>query len=173
MVVPRGIARAHDALLTTQQAIMKDRTPTRILVAIDFSTASRRALRYGTDLALQSGAKLDVVHVVVPHVPLAAGPDPVAVVPMMVDDRPQVEAELKTWCETSIAEGLDCESHLVDGEPATAILECAEKIGADHLVLGAHGHSRLQELLIGSVARNVQGRARCPVTTLRALEDRD
>ncbi len=152
---------------------MKDRTPTRILVAVDFSTASRRALRYGTDLALQSGAKLDVVHVVVPHVPLSAGPDPVAVVPMMVDDRPRVEAELKTWCETSSEEGLECEPHLVDGEPASAILECAEQIGADHLVLGAHGHSRLQELLIGSVARTVQSRATCPVTTLRALEGQD
>ena len=152
---------------------MKDRTPTRILVAIDFSAASRRALRYGTDLALQSDAKLDVVHVAVPHVPMAVGPDPIAVVPMMVDERPRVEAELRTWCEVCRNEGIECELHIVDGDPAAAILECASQIGADHLVLGAHGHSRLQELLVGSVARNVQGRATCPVTTLRALDDGD
>ena len=152
---------------------MKDRTPTRILVAIDFSPASQRALRYGADLALQFAAKLDVVHVLVPAIPLAAGPDPVAIIPMMVDDRPLVAAKLKTWCEAAGDEGLVVESHLLDGEPAAAILKCAEHVGADHLVLGAHGHSRLQEWLLGSVARNVQSRASCPVTTLRALEDRD
>jgi len=153
--------------------IMKDRTPTRILVAIDFSAASQRALRYGTDLALQFGAKLDVVHVMVVSVPLAAGPDPVAIVPMMVDERPMIAEKLEAWCKVSLEEGLVVESHLLDGEPAATILECAEQVGADHLVLGAHGHSRLQELLLGSVARNVQSRASCPVTTLRALEDRD
>ena len=41
---------------------------------------------------------------------------------------------------------------------------------ADHLGLGAHGHGALQEFLLGSVARDVQKRARVPVTTLRALE---
>jgi nucleotide-binding universal stress UspA family protein len=152
---------------------MKDRTPTRILVAVDFSPASQRALRYGADLARQSGAKLDVVHVMVPSIPLAAGPDPVAVVSMMVDERPLVKEKLKTWCEVGGEEGLVVESHLLEGEPAAAILRCAEQVGADHLVLGAHGHSRLREWLLGSVARNVQSRAFCPVTTLRALEDQD
>ena len=48
---------------------MKDRTPRRILVAIDFSPASRRALRYATDLAIQNGAMLDAVHVITPVIP--------------------------------------------------------------------------------------------------------
>lgn len=151
---------------------MKDRTPTRILVALDFSAASERALRYGADLALQFGAKLDVVHVMVPSVPLAAGPDPVAIIPMMVDEHPMVAEKLKTWCEIGVEEGLVVESHLLDGDPSAAILKCAEQVGADHLVLGAHGHSRFQEFLLGSVARTVQSRALCPVTTLRALDDR-
>ena len=60
---------------------MKDRTPRRILVAIDFSPASRRALRYATDLANQTGAMLDAVHVLTPMVPLAVGPEPVAAAP--------------------------------------------------------------------------------------------
>ena len=59
---------------------------------------------------------------------------------------------------------------LKEGDPATKILECVEELYADHLVLGAHGHGALQEFLLGSVARDVQKRARVPVTTLRALE---
>ena len=149
---------------------MKDRTPRRILVAIDFSPASRRALRYATDLALQTGAMLDAVHVLSPVVPLAVGPEPVAAAPLLVDDRRQVEAELETWCEPGREEGIQCRIHLREGDPATAILTCVEELYADHLVLGAHGHSALQDLFLGSVARDVQKQAKIPVTTLRALE---
>ena len=70
---------------------MKDRTPRRILVAIDFSPASRRALRYATDLAIQNGAMLDAVHVLAPVIPLAVGPEPVAAsATMMLDERVEV-----------------------------------------------------------------------------------
>jgi nucleotide-binding universal stress UspA family protein len=153
-----------------KEAIMKDRTPRRILVAIDFSPASRRALRYATDLALQTGAKLDAVHVLTPIIPLAVGPEPGAVAPLLVDERKQIEVELETWCEPGREEGITCEVHLIDGDPATAILSCVEELYADHLVLGAHGHSALQDFLLGSVARNVQKKAKCPVTTLRELK---
>jgi nucleotide-binding universal stress UspA family protein len=150
---------------------MKDRTPTRILVAIDFSPASRRALRYSIDLAAQSSAQLDLVHVMTPPIPVTAGPEPLAMAAVAVDERPRVLQELETWCAVGRENGVPSSCHLIEGEPASSILECAEEIGADHIVLGAHGHSRLHELFLGSVARDVQSRALCPVTTLRALEE--
>ena len=152
---------------------MKDRTPTCILVAIDFSAASRRALRYARDLAMQFRAELHVAHVAVPQVPLAAGPDPVAVMPMTIDDRKLAESRLATWSERCRDDRIQCKPHLLHGEPAAAILACAREIGADHLVLGAHGHSRFHDFLLGSVAREVQGKADCPVTTVRAAADDD
>lgn len=147
---------------------MKDRTPTRILVAIDFSAASRRALRYARDLALQFRAELHVAHVAVPQVPLAAGPDPVAVMPMTIDERKLAEEKLMAWADRCRDTRIQCQPHLLHGEPAAAILACVKEIGADHIVLGAHGHSRFHDFLLGSVAREVQGKADCPVTTLRA-----
>ena len=150
---------------------MKDRTPRRILVAIDFSPASRRALRYATDLAIQNGAMLDAVHVLAPVIPLAVGPEPVtASATMMLDERREVEQELEAWCDPGREEGINCQVHLLEGDPATKILECANALYADHLVLGAHGHGALQDFLLGSVARDVQKKAMIPVTTLRALE---
>lgn len=149
---------------------MKDRTPRRILVAIDFSPASHRALRYATDLAHQSGAILEVVHVVTPAIPLAAGPEPVAVAPSMVGDRRAVVAKLESWCAPGREEGIDSKIHVREGEPAAEILACVEELNADHLILGAHGRSALHELLLGSVAREIQKRARIPVTTLRDLD---
>lgn len=154
-----------------KEAIMKDRTPRRILVAIDFSPASRRALRYATDLAIQNGAMLDAVHVLAPVIPLAVGPEPVAAAAtLMVDERREVEQELEAWCEPGRAEGIQCKAHLLEGDPATRILQCIDELYVDHLVLGAHGHGALQEFLLGSVARDVQKKAKIPVTTLRALE---
>ena len=150
---------------------MKDRTPRRILVAIDFSPASRRALRYATDLAIQNGAMLDAVHVLAPVIPLAVGPEPVAAsATLMLDERREVEHELEAWCDPGREEGINCKVHLLEGDPATKILECVDSLYADHLVLGAHGHGALQDFLLGSVARDVQKKARIPVTTLRALE---
>jgi nucleotide-binding universal stress UspA family protein len=154
-----------------KEAIMKDRTPRRILVAIDFSPASRRALRYATDLALQNGAMLDAVHVIAPVIPLAVGPEPVtASAALMVDERKDVERELQAWCDPGREEGITCRVHLREGDPASQILACVEELYADHLVLGAHGHGALQDFLLGSVARDVQKKATIPVTTLRALE---
>ena len=150
---------------------MKDRTPRRILVAIDFSPASRRALRYATDLALQTGALLDAVHVITPVIPLAVGPEPVATTAgLLLDERREIERELEAWCEPGRDEGIECKVHLLEGDPASKILECVEDLYADHLVLGAHGHGALQEFLLGSVARDVQKWAKVPVTTLRELE---
>jgi len=149
---------------------MKDRTPRRILVAIDFSPASRRALRYATDLALQTGAMLDAVHVLPPIMPLAVGPEPVAAIPLLLDERREIELELEEWCQPGREEGIECKVHLREGDPAREILACVDELYADHLVLGAHGHSALQDFLLGSVAREVQKKAKIPVTTLRELE---
>ena len=146
---------------------MKDRTPRRILVAIDFSPASRRALRYASDLAVQHGAMLDAVHVITPVIPRTAGPEPVAVAPSMVSDRESVVAQLETWCEPLREEGINCKNHVREGDPAAEILACVEELYADHLVLGAHGRSALHDFLLGSVAHEVQKRSMVPVTTLR------
>ena len=152
---------------------MKDRTPTHILVAIDFSPASRRALRYGADLAVQCGAALDAVHVLTPVPPMAVGPEPLAAPALLVDERKEVQEELLFWCQQTVADDLEYGVHVVEGEPAEQILACAEEIGADHLVLGAHGHSAWHDLVLGNVARDVQTRAQYPVTTLRAQDDED
>ena len=73
------------------------------------------------------------------------------------------EDKKRLTCTLSI-DGLSTDNTVVTG------FECVEELYADHLVLGAHGHGALQEFLLGSVARDVQKRARVPVTTLRALE---
>lgn len=57
------------------------------------------------------------------------------------------------------------------GPVAPLIIEAAEKYGADLIVVGAHGQSRLEELLLGDVARRIVGRSPIPVTTIRESVD--
>lgn len=58
--------------------------------------------------------------------------------------------------------GVDCESHLVERDPAEALLEVAAKLGADLIVVGSQGMAGAKRLL-GSVPNKVSHEARCNV----------
>ncbi len=60
------------------------------------------------------------------------------------------------------------EYRLVDGDPATEILQLARVLNSDLIVLGTHGRKGLDRLLLGSVAEQVLRKAPCPVLTARA-----
>lgn len=54
------------------------------------------------------------------------------------------------------------------GSPVHVILEQAEQVGADYIVMGSHGHAALYELLVGSTTHGVLTRAKCPVVIVPA-----
>ena len=58
-------------------------------------------------------------------------------------------------------------THRVDGNPAECILSEAARLAADLIVLGTHGHSGLDRLLLGSVAEHIVRTASVPVLTVR------
>jgi len=59
------------------------------------------------------------------------------------------------------------EHHLVEGDPATSIIQAAREFAADLIVMGMHGRTGLSRLLMGSVAEQVVRRAPCPVLTTK------
>lgn len=62
--------------------------------------------------------------------------------------------------------GFNCEVHMVDGSHADAgavLLDKAQSLESDMLVMGAYGHSRLRELVIGGVTQHVMNNATLPV----------
>jgi nucleotide-binding universal stress UspA family protein len=63
--------------------------------------------------------------------------------------------------------GLRVRGVLVNGAATTSIVDAAKKLRADVLVLGTHGHSGLDHLLLGSVAERVVRTAPVPVLTVR------
>jgi nucleotide-binding universal stress UspA family protein len=59
------------------------------------------------------------------------------------------------------------ENRTEEGRPADQILERAETIKADMIIMGTHGRSGLAHMLLGSVTEEVARAASCPVLTIR------
>ncbi len=139
---------------------------TRILVAVDFSPHSQRALEQGAMMSEHCGAKLHLLHVVeAPTYPVL---EDVAVtgLPGMWDVE-VTQALMETARKRLQQLVADLSLHAVEVEVLVGIakvdiVEHAEQIGADLIVLGRHGEGFL-ESLIGSVTDSVMHHAHCDV----------
>ncbi len=63
--------------------------------------------------------------------------------------------------------GLACSGSVVVGAVAQTIVEQADRLGCDHIVLGTRGMTALKDLVLGSVAQKVVHLAHCPVTLVK------
>jgi nucleotide-binding universal stress UspA family protein len=64
------------------------------------------------------------------------------------------------------AAGVACRTKMVEGLPATEIVQRAREIGADLIVIGTHGRRGIAHVVLGSVAERVVQHAPCPVLTV-------
>lgn len=147
-----------------------------ILVPVDFSPYSAAALLFASELAEAFDLRLIVLHVVhdPAHLPgyyarlsrkksLTRMED---IAGQMLDD---FLADLKKKFPSRSALHKP-ELLLVKGIPVTRILQVAQKQKASLLVLGSKGVTGLRHLLLGSVAEQVVGLARIPVTVVKDPE---
>ena len=139
----------------------------RILCATDLSSASAPAWNFAQRLARPSGARLILLHVVpfVP-VPIEGAIDAETYQRLVEDDRQNALEELDRLSR-SVADGAGADVRVEEGPPAPRILEAAEREGADLIVVGTHGRTGLDRLLVGSVAEHVVHLATRPVVTVR------
>lgn len=140
----------------------------KILVPVDFSAASLAGLEFAADLARTLRASLEVLHVV----------EIATYAPMMgvsVDLRRLREgheqaalARLEKLAAALGTRGVRCGAAIKIGIAPYAIVDEAERSGADLVVMATHGRHGVERLLIGSVAERVVRAAGCPVLTVRA-----
>jgi len=81
--------------------------------------------------------------------------------------REDAEKFVDSAADSLCCAGLDASSVVRQGDPRSLILEEAQQIGADVVILGPHGHSGLTRFLVGSVARRVLRGAHCSVEIVR------
>jgi nucleotide-binding universal stress UspA family protein len=138
----------------------------RILCPIDFSEPSAHAIEHATCLARWFGARLAVLHVrptVTPHPDMPpAGP----MAPWLVTELEELRQRVAAASNEATAAGVDTEPLATAGAPVHEILRCAATVAADLIVMGTHGLSGFQHLVLGSVTERVLRTAPCPVLTV-------
>lgn len=137
-----------------------------VLVPIDFSAATDPVIAESIALARAANARLVALHVVQPPVfvdsDLGAG--------LSAEYTRLAEAaadrELARLQRQQLAKGITIETRHRVGLPGQAILDEAEKLGANYIVLGSHGHSAFYDLIVGGTTSRVLKRADCPVVVV-------
>jgi nucleotide-binding universal stress UspA family protein len=147
---------------------------TRIVVGIDGSELSTKALRHALVLAKKTGARLFAVTSTEPSVLVTAGAEFMAVnTGAIIADLEEIKAKSAqatlAAAEALVAgEGLTIEKiHVPLSVAADAILKTAEQQGADLIVMGSHGRRGLGRLLLGSQAAEVLARTTVPVLVVK------
>ena len=134
----------------------------KVLLAVDGSEHSARAVPVAADIAKKSDGEVLVFHVREYQV-VRGGAYP-------MEDGPEAQELVDGVTASLRAEGVKArgivESH-TGGLAARAILNEAEAEGADAIVMGSRGHSDLVGLLLGSVAHKVIQLSHCPVVVAR------
>lgn len=133
-----------------------------ILHPTDFSERSEYALRLACALARDHGSHLVILHVAsVPVVVYGEGVVP----PDSEDYRQEKEEQLKRLTLPGFTG--HASRRVKEGDPAAEILGLAQDLPADLIVMGTHGRTGLERLLMGSVAEQVVRKAPCPVLTVK------
>jgi nucleotide-binding universal stress UspA family protein len=120
-----------------------------MLIAYDGSEESSKALRAGIALAPSLGAKVTITSVA------ALGGE---------DAASEILHKAKQLAQQS---GVEAHLEVLHGDPETEILQIRETIGADLVVMGAYGHTRIRELILGSTTSHVLRKANVPVLLVR------
>ena len=120
-----------------------------ILIAYDGSEESSKALRAGIALAPALGAKVTITTVA------AVGAEDAATETLHKAKQQAIEA------------GVAAHAEPLHGDPEVQILELKESIGADLIVMGAYGHTRIRELILGSTTSHVMRKSDVAVLLVR------
>ena len=142
----------------------------RILVPMDFSEHSQKALRYALAFAAQFVAEVTLVHIVEQMVyPGDWMYPPLAVTDFATEKREQVLARLRALDHGS---GVKTQHVVRLGRAWQEVIEIAREMKSDMIILATHGYTGLKHVLLGSVAEKIVRHAPCPVLSVRP-EERD
>ena len=146
-----------------------------ILVPMDFSRHSEHALDYAVALAGRVGADIQLLHSygVEMFTMVAYGADHMPRIPPDYELQVKEAAgeKLTSYREEVAKKGIEVGCHLCQLVPFDAIVQTAERLGSDLIVMGTHGRTGFKHVLLGSVAERTLRTAPCPVLTVKLRDD--
>lgn len=143
----------------------------RILVCTDFSDHAARATDLALSIAQDFQAELHLAHAIHPAIPLYSELPPPE--EFLKEVRAAAQRRLAAIHRRVVDAGLDGTQNLLEGDPATAVLELAKLHSLDLVVLGTRGHSGFKHVALGSVAERVTRLVPCSVLVAKADETAD
>jgi nucleotide-binding universal stress UspA family protein len=145
----------------------------KVLVAVDGSENSLRALSFALDIAEKYAASVLIVNVFQFPALYASPDDPL----VYSGSRAAFIKDLRRVQEETLAKavdeakrlkpGLEVAGELKEGEPAAQIVEAAKEGGFDVIVVGHRGLSRLSEVFLGGVSERIAHQALCAVVIVK------
>jgi nucleotide-binding universal stress UspA family protein len=147
----------------------------RILVPIDFSEPSDQAFAYAKRFAEQVHASVHLVHALEDRYVAAsftAGMYATHPVSLRTSLLQEAEQRLAERFPVDERERFNGTIDVILGPPDGSIVERADSLDANLIVMGTHGRGGVAHLLLGSVAERVVRHARCPVLTIKAATER-
>jgi universal stress protein A len=143
----------------------------RILVPIDFSEHSKKALQYAIPFAEQFKASIDLLYVVEPTIYPADFSFGQVGFPNVEDElRERGAEELKSLIAKEIGKRVPAKQVIRTGKAFYEIREYAREESMDLIIIATHGHSGVEHVLFGSTAEKVVRHAPCPVLVVRMGE---
>jgi nucleotide-binding universal stress UspA family protein len=160
---PNGAGQDAGSLETASDMV----TIKRVLCPIDFSEYSRHALDRAVSLAGEYSGSITALHVVTQGVPPRPPDLPLLYPPIVFtpEDLEQFRAHTRQFVEQQ-SEGAPVDVVVAVGNVAPEIVRVAEALPADMIVIGTHGRSGFDRLILGSVTERILRKARCPVLTV-------
>jgi len=142
--------------------------PRHILVPVDFSPPSLRAVRFAREWAARFHAGVCLLHVIEPMNAAASfGAEPVLLPVPPPNFRGRIRAEMEQLARKGFTPSTKVTVQLREGAPYDEIVTTARKLKSDLIIIATHGHTGLMHALMGSTAERVVRHAPCPVLTLR------
>lgn len=136
-----------------------------ILVPVDFSECTEKALAYAVPFAKQFDAALTLLHVEEP--PYSSASEMGVIV--KVETSTEARQQLEDLC-ARLAEGVKCQILTRKGSAEREIITVAKENDSDLIILGTHGRTGLERFLLGSTVEKVVRRAGCPLLIVRPQE---
>ena len=140
-----------------------------ILVPVDFSDCSKKALRYAIPLAKEHEAALTLLYVV-PNSYALGEYGGIAYMPAAGELCAAASRDVDKLILTEVKAEVPAEARVLIGNPSHEITEAAKTLPTDLIVISTHGRTGLKHVLLGSVAEHVIRHAPCPVLVVREQE---
>lgn len=139
----------------------------KITAALDFSETSQRILDAVETYARKLDAEVFLIHVEPPEPDfIGYDPGPQTVRDQVAHSARGEHVELQKAARSLEAKGVKTTPLLVQGPFSASILAEADRLGADLIIIGSHGHGMLHDVLVGSTSEGVLKKSRIPVLVI-------